>query len=419
MKLLRHIPFLRAVLLHSLSAFGGPQGHYGMMLKTFVHGRKDITEDELVDFVSFCNMLPGASSTQTLTLIGYKRGGIPLAVLTLLIWITPASIIMGALSFLLDYFDDRSITVQLFHFVQPMAIGFIAFSAFRVFKIAINNTITRVILAVAIIITFSFFKSPWVFPALIVAAGIATNFSSKRIPQKGIPPKQIKWGNMLIFIALFGIAGYLSETSTRNNWKNHKAFNVFESSYRFGSLVFGGGDVLMPMMYEQYVVRPHTPRILQTKRDVLKMDKTDFLTGSGMVRAIPGPVFSIGAFTGGMVLRADNTIATQLLGCILGTIGIFMPSVLLVLFFFPVWHNLKKYAVIYRSLEGINAAVVGVMAGSTLYLINDILNISARPNLWMVGADVTIILLTFLTLQFSKIPPPFIVLACLIAGWLI
>lgn len=419
MKLLRHIPFLRAVLLHSLSAFGGPQGHYGMMLKTFVHGRKDITEDELVDFVSFCNMLPGASSTQTLTLIGYKRGGIPLAVLTLIIWITPASIIMGALSFLLDYFDDRSISVQLFHFVQPMAIGFIAFSAFRVFKIAINNTITRIILAVAIIITFSFFKSPWVFPALIVAAGIATNFSSKRIPQKGIPPKQIKWGNMLIFIALFAVAGYLSETSTRNNWKNHKAFNVFESSYRFGSLVFGGGDVLMPMMYEQYVVRPHTPRIIKTKRDVLKMDKTDFLTGSGMVRAIPGPVFSIGAFTGGMVLRADNTTATQLVGCILGTIGIFMPSLLLVLFFFPVWHNLKKYAVIYRSLEGINAAVVGVMAGSTLYLINDILNISARPSLWMVGADVTIILLTFLTLQFSKIPPPFIVLACLIAGWFI
>jgi len=94
MKLLRHIPFLKAVLLHSLTAFGGPQGHYGMMMKTFVNGRKDITEEELIDFVSFCNMLPGASSTQTLTLIGYKRGGIPLALLTLLIWITPASTIM-------------------------------------------------------------------------------------------------------------------------------------------------------------------------------------------------------------------------------------------------------------------------------------------------------------------------------------
>ena len=418
MKLLRHIPFLRAVFWHSLTAFGGA-AHYGVMLKTFVQQRRDITEDELMDFASFCNMLPGASSTQALTLIGYKRGGIPLALLTLLIWITPACIIMGGLSFLLDYFDDRSINVKIFHFVQPMAIGFIAYAAFRVSKLSIHNTITRIILLVVVILTFILFKTPWIFPAVIVAAGIVTNFSDRRIPQKGVPPKQIKWGNMLIFLALFGIAGYLSETATRNNWKNHKAFNVFESSYRFGSLVFGGGDVLMPMMYEQYVVRPTTPRIIATHRDVLQMNKADFLTGSGIVRAIPGPIFAIGAFTGGMVLRSDNTVSSQLLGCLLGSLGIFLPSVLLVLFFFPVWHNLKKYAVIYRSLEGINAAVVGLMSGSTLYLIKDILNISARPSIWMVAADVGIIILTFIALQFSKIPPPFIVLACIILGWLI
>ena len=117
MKLLRHIPFLRTVLLYSLTAFGGPQGHYGMMMKTFVQKRKDVTEHELLDFVSFCNMLPGASSTQTLTLIGYKRGGIMLAIITLLIWILPACLIMGALSFLLDYFDDMGFDIHVFKFI--------------------------------------------------------------------------------------------------------------------------------------------------------------------------------------------------------------------------------------------------------------------------------------------------------------
>jgi len=73
MVLLRHIPFLKAVFLHSLTAFGGPQGHFGMMLKTFVYQRKDVTESELLDYNAFCQLLPGASSTQTLTLIGYKR----------------------------------------------------------------------------------------------------------------------------------------------------------------------------------------------------------------------------------------------------------------------------------------------------------------------------------------------------------
>src|ERR1700704_1036703 len=96
----RHIPFLKAVFFHSISAFGGPQGHVGMMMKTFVERRRDVTRQELMEYISFCQLLPGASSTQTLTLIGYKRGGVPLAVLTLVIWILPACILMGLLSFL-------------------------------------------------------------------------------------------------------------------------------------------------------------------------------------------------------------------------------------------------------------------------------------------------------------------------------
>ena len=419
MILLRHIPFLRAVFLHSITAFGGPQGHYGMMLKTFVNRRRDLTEKELLDFVSFCNMLPGASSTQTLTLIGYKRGGIGLAILTLLIWITPACLIMSALSFLLDYFDDRSIQTRIFQFIQPMAIGFIAYSAFKLFKVAINNTITRVILVLAGLTTFFAFKTPWVFPALIVAAGIATNFSQKRIPQKETPPKKIKWGNMVIFLSLFGITGYLSETATKENWKHKKVLNLFEHSYRFGSLVFGGGDVLMPMMYEQYVVRPQTAYIQETKRDVLKMNQEEFLTGSGIVRAIPGPVFSIGAFTGGMVMRTENSDSQQLLGCLLGAIGIFLPSALLVLFFFPVWHNLKKYAVIYRSLEGINAAVVGIMIGATFYLSRDILFNQIWSGNLQAWFNVAVIAGTFCLLKYTKLPAPYIVLGCLLLGWIV
>ena len=81
---MRHIPFLKSVFFHSITAFGGPQGHVGMVLKTFVEKRKDLTKEELMEYISFCQLLPGASSTQTLTLIGYKRGGINLAVLTLL-----------------------------------------------------------------------------------------------------------------------------------------------------------------------------------------------------------------------------------------------------------------------------------------------------------------------------------------------
>ena len=416
MALLRHIPFLRAVVWHSLTAFGGPQGHLGMMMKTFVHRRKDVTEAELMEYNGFCQLLPGASSTQTLALIGYKRGGYSLAVLTLFIWITPACALMGALSFLLDYFNDKNQVIGAFKFIKPMAIGFIAYSAIKILNVAVHNTITRVIVLVGAAATFLFFKTPWIFPALIIAAGIATNFSDKRIPQQEKPVKKIKWVNLFLFIACFALVGYLSETATRNNWENRKAFNLFEHSYRNGSLVFGGGDVLMPLLYEQYVTRPSSKHIITNKRDVLKMTQSDFLTGSGMVRAIPGPVFSIAAFTGGMTMRSEG-ISAQFMGIIIGAIGIFLPSAFLVLFFFPVWSYVKRYAVVFRSLEGINAAVVGILFGATAYLIKDHFSDPAAnsylPVQWLV------IIGTILLLRINKIPAPFIVASIFLLGLLL
>jgi chromate transporter len=83
LKLLRHIPFLTAVLKHSITAFGGPQVHLGLMQQRFVEKRKDITSEELMEYNAFCQLLPGASSTQTIILVAFKRGGTPLAFLTL------------------------------------------------------------------------------------------------------------------------------------------------------------------------------------------------------------------------------------------------------------------------------------------------------------------------------------------------
>src|SRR5829696_8433578 len=157
MVLLRHIPFLRAVFLHSITAFGGPTGHLGMMLKTFCERRKDVTKEELLEYNSFCQLLPGASSTQTLTLIGYKRGGVPLAVLTLIIWILPACIFMGALSFLLGYIDQRQLGTDIFKFIPPMAAGFLAYAAVAAFPLAIKNTITWVIMIIGTAATYFLF----------------------------------------------------------------------------------------------------------------------------------------------------------------------------------------------------------------------------------------------------------------------
>ena len=415
MLLLRHIPFLKAVFIHSITAFGGPQAHLGMMMKTFVHRMPYVTERELMEYNAFCQLLPGASSTQTLTLIGYKRGGVPLAVLTLIIWILPASIFMGGLSFLLQYIDQRQLGTDIFKFIAPMAVGFLAYAAFTAFPLAVNNFITWVIMITGTAITYFLFGKPWVIPALIIASGIVTNISRKRILQTEQRPRKIKWWNFWLFGIIFIAAGIVSEMARKNDWPDRKPINLFENTYRMGSLVFGGGQVLIPMMYEQWGVRPNEPKVKVKNPNAIQIPRDDLYTGMGIVRAVPGPVFSIAAFTGGMALK-DMGTEMQVLGCLIGMVAIFLPSALLVLFFFPIWNNLKKYAVVYRSLEGINAVVVGIMIASTFYIMRDI-TITEMKTVSVI--NLIVMLGTFLLLNFTRTAPPFIVMGCLLLGFLL
>lgn len=411
--MLRHIPFLKNVFLYSITAFGGPQAHIAMMMKGFVKRTPYITEKELLEYNAFCNLLPGASSTQTITLIGYKRGGIPLAIVTLIIWILPASFLMGAFSFLLEYIDQKSLHADIFKFIPPLAVGFLAYASVAAFKISINNTITLIIMAICGIATYLFFNTPWIFPVLIILGGLSTNISHKRIPQTETKPKKIKWWNIWLFAIIFLFAGITSEVARKNDWPNRKPINLFENLYRMGSLVFGGGNVLMPMMYEQFSVRPAV--VKEKNPNVVQINKDDMTTGMGIVRAIPGPVFSIASFTGGMALK-DYGYTMQIIGCIIGMVAIFLPSALLVLFFFPIWNNLKKYAVIYRSLEGINAAVVGIMMASTFYIMKDVSVVELKTQSMI---NIVVILSSYLLMLYTKIPSPVLVLCCLLLGYLV
>lgn len=404
MKFIRHIPFLRAVLWYTLTAFGGPQSHIGMLMNVFVKKRKDLTEQELTDLFAFCQLLPGASSTQTITLIGYKRGGLPLALVTLLIWITPACLIMGGLSFFVHYLDKRTLHTDVFKFLQPMAVGFLIYATWHSYKTSVNSNITRFVMFISAIAVYIFIKTPWVFPIILLVGGVITNYRNKVSPHKEVKPRKIKWTNLLLFALVFMIAGFLSETARKQEWQNRRAFNLFENFYRFGSLVFGGGQVLVPMMYEQFVIREKTQY----------MSGEELLTGAGFVQGIPGPVFSMSSYAGGMAMR-DLGTERQVAGAIIGSVAIFLPSLLLVLFFYPIWNNLKKYTVVYRSLEGIKAATVGLMAASAFYVARDIsileLNTISYLNLLVISS-------TTLLLLFSRIPPPVIALVCLLLGWI-
>lgn len=400
---LRHIPFLKAVFAYSLTAFGGPQGHLGMMIKTFVQKRKDVTEEELIEYNAFCQMLPGPSSTQTVMLIGWKRGGIPLAILTLLIWILPATLLMSAFSFLVYYLDTKSLLKYLFLYVRPMSVGFVCYAAIRMMQRSVTNKATWGIMIGGTLATV-LIRSPWIFPVLILVSGIITNFSNKRIISKVEKPKPVRWVNLWLFACVFLIAGIVSEVARLQQWEHRRVANLFENFYRFGSIVFGGGQALIPMMLVQFVTLP------ARRGSDPYMTPGDIMTGFGLVQAMPGPVFSVCAYVGGMAMSTFGPV-WQTIGCLVSIIAIFLPSTLLLLFLFPVYQNIKQHVVIYRSLEGINAVIVGVIWASGIILFMEI-NKAGFDFMSLV-----VVVITFCMLQFTRIPAPLIVLGWLLLGW--
>lgn len=387
--------------MYSFTAFGGPQGHLGMMARTFVNDRKDVSEEELLEYNAFCQMLPGPSSTQTVTLIAYKRGGIPLAILTLLLWVLPAATIMGAFSFLIYYIDIKDISTTLFSYIQPMSVGFICYAAARMMRINVRHVATWAIMTGCLIVTI-FLQFPWVFPLLLIVSGVISNFSNKRIPDIKEKRKPVKWMNLWIFGLIFLVAGALSELARVYDLPpNAKMYNLFENFYRFGAIVFGGGQALLPMMLFQFVNRPQNLGMSPF------LSGEQLLTGFGMVQALPGPVFSICSYVGGMVMSQYGPV-WQVVGCIVATVGVFLPSTLLLFFLFPVYQNLRQYVVIYRALEGINAAIVGIIWASGIVLFQ------SMDFAW---TNVVVAVITFCMLYFTKIPAPIIVIGWLLMGW--
>lgn len=417
MKQLKQILFLKDVLLFSLTAFGGPQGHLGMLIKTFVEKRKYLTINELINFNVFCQLLPGATSTQTLMLIGYKRGGFWLAILTLIVWIFPASLFMGLLAFFVNALQPSSKWFNLFRYVQPMAIGFLAFSTFEAIFNTIKSRLTFSIAFISFCLSILFFKGPWIFPVVLFIGAIISRFFSTDKTQESVYSKlPMKWIYIRLFFLLFFCSAFMSELSRKLEWTSRKEFNLIEHFYRFGSIVFGGGDVLVPMMYEQFVVRPKSEHILKNNSNVLRIESKDFLTGSGLIRAIPGPVFSIASFMGIMVYKGDN-FWVQVLGGITAVVALFAPGIFLVLFFYPIFNNLQRYKAVMQSIPGIQAAVVGMLLTSFLYLIKETIFIpitSQRTGYISFG----IILSTFLLLKFTKISPQYFVIIFLLLGFI-
>lgn len=389
----KNLLFLKDTFLLGVTAFGGPQAHIAMMLQQFVQKRNYLTEEELMEALAFSSILPGPSSTQTLLTIAMKRGGTLLAVLSLFAWVLPASILMTALTLAFTLFEAKGFSLDFLLFVQPMAIGFILFAAYRIGSTVIKNSYGVAILLIALLFTI-FFNSPLVFPIALFAGGFITNISNRHIlpPIKTRMPIDWRKSSFNLFLLVLILVG----AAVAGAITKHRSVIIFENFLRFGSITFGGGSVLVPMMFEQFVKH----------REYLSAN--EFISGYALNQAIPGPAFAFATFTGGMALK-EFGINYQVLGCLLGTIGIFLPGALIVFFLYPLWEYLKSYRFIQRSLEGINAAATGMVLGAAVILFN---------NLEFHLVNIFVIIVTFCLLQLTKMQTPVLVFLGLISGFI-
>lgn len=379
--------FLKDVLICSLGAYGGPESHMGVYLNQLVAKRGYLTEEELIELIALCSLLPGPTSTQTIVSIGYKIGGPVLALLTMLVWALPVLIMMTALSFAYGFLEKRGLSGKVLKFIGPMAVGFILFAAIRIGKKVVHDIPTAALFVFGVVTTF-FIRSPWIFPAVLVVGGIVTIAIDREEGMWNKVKVHPPWRYLVAF-AIFALGGILLASVTDN-----RLAQLFESFYRYGYLVFGGGQVVVPVMHSELVDVRHF------------ITNEEFLAGYGLVQGLPGPLFSFAAYVGGMA-SGDSGPTLQVLGAVISGIGIFLPGLLLIYFVYPLWEDLKQIRAIKISIRGISAVAGGLIAVSAVIIMR-------AAGITVV--NVAIVVFTASLLYFTKIPAPLLVAAALVAG---
>ena len=413
-KRVRYYIFLRDVLILALTTFGGPQAHLAHFHKILVKKRGYLADAELMEINSLCQILPGPASTQTLIAVGFRIGGPNLAYLTLLVWILPAVILMTAAAVVMSSIQEKNLSTDFTRYIQPMAVGFVSYGAYMISLKTVNTKTGIALMIVAAVVSY-YIQTPYIYPVIIVGAGLVTSMKFRSQPKEHKQKLHVNWANLLLW------GGVLIFAAALGGITKALPVKLFENFYRNGSLVFGGGQVLAPLLYTEFVeVKDGDASKVTALRSKLKekyspkpyhrpISHDEFLSGYAVAQALPGPVFSFSAYIGALSAR-DYGIGGEIMGALMSAIGIFLPGTFMIFFVIRFWDGLKKYRPVRASLEGITAAAAGLVAASAIILFQPLENS-------FLNFAVTIA--TFCLLVFTRIPSPLIVVGGLVLGFVL
>ena len=375
-----------------LTSFGGPVAHLGYFRDEFVSRRHWLSERSYADLVALCQFLPGPASSQVGIALGLSRAGYGGALAAWAGFTLPSALALILLALGISSYSD-TLPAGVLHGLKVVAVAVVAQAVWGMARNLCPDAPRISLMAVAACLVL-LVPSVWGQVGVIAGAGVIGLWMFKAQPAAAHDPLPITVGRragavwLTIFVALLVALPVLATLFP------HPALAMVDAFYRAGSLVFGGGHVVLPLLQAEVVPTGW-------------VDHDAFLAGYGATQAVPGPLFTFAAFLGASMTQAP----TGWLGGLVALLAIFVPSFLLVVGALPFWEGLRRHGRTQAALRGINAAVVGLLLAA-LY----------QP-VWTSAIqgprDFALALVALVALMAWKLPPWLVVMGCGVAGGLL
>lgn len=375
-----------------LTSFGGPVAHIGYFHDEFVVRRKWVDERAYADLVALCQFLPGPASSQIGIGIGLSRAGLPGAIAAWTAFTMPSAIALILFGYgVIEFGDD--VGFGALHGLKVVAVAVVAQAVWTMAK-SLCPDAKRATLAVLATIAVLAVPSPFVQVGVIVVGGlVGWAMLRSDTPMDHVDMGvNVKRGIAITALALFFVA--LIGLPILATTYPSQTLDLVDSFYRSGSLVFGGGHVVMPLLQAE-VVPPGW------------VSNDAFLAGYGAAQAVPGPLFTFAAYLGTVMTDEPNGIV----GALICLLAIFASSFLLVIGALPFWDALRRIGAVRNALLGVNAAVVGLLLAA---LYNPVWTSAILS-----PADFGLALAAFTLLVFWKTPAWLVVILTALGGWVL
>ncbi|PWU66798.1 chromate efflux transporter [Gracilibacillus dipsosauri] len=369
------------------TSFGGPIAHLGYFHEEYVRRKKWLDEKSYADLVALCQFLPGPASSQVGIGIGMIRGGILGGIFAFIGFTLPSVIVLMLFALALHQFSFYD--ASFIHGLKIVAVAVVAHAIMGMGTKLAPDLSRKAIALIALIIMVAWQSTLTQVAIILMAALIGLLFFKKKDTTEStftslVLSKKTGLFSILLFFLFLLILPIFSQLT---NWQ---WLAMFDSFYRSGALVFGGGHVVLPLLEQEFV-----PTGWLTEQE--------FLAGYGAAQAVPGPLFTFAAYLG--------TVINGIPGGLLATFSIFLPAFLLIIGALPFWHALRHVKAIQGALIAVNAAVVGILIAAFYQPI--------WTSTITSGKDFILAVILFSLLAFWKLPSWIIVIIGLIGGMLL